>query len=74
MVLGRDSTPFTEEEMHLLEVAESQIDSSVVQSYMYHELSLRNKELETIYKFDRIRDQNLPFDEMLTVCCRSCAP
>ncbi|MDY0019942.1 MAG: adenylate/guanylate cyclase domain-containing protein [Anaerolineae bacterium] len=67
MVLGRDSMPFTEEEMHLLEVAESQIDSSVVQSYMYHELSLRNKELETIYKFDRIRDQNLPFDEMLTV-------
>ena len=51
--------------MELLKAAETQMDSAVIQAYTYHDLVQRNKELETIYRVDHIRDQNLPFDEML---------
>ena len=67
LLLTRSASPFTEDDVQLLETAESQIDSAVIQAYTYHELAQRNKELETIYRFDRIRDQHLPFDEMLDV-------
>ncbi|HNT78723.1 MAG TPA: adenylate/guanylate cyclase domain-containing protein [Anaerolineae bacterium] len=67
LLLTRASAPFSDDDMALLEIAESQIDSAVIQAYTYHELEQRNKELETIYQFDRIRDQHLPFDEMLDV-------
>ena len=67
LLLGRDTQPFDEEEIRLLETTESQIDSAVIQAHNYEEMVQRNRELETIYHFDRIRDQNLPFDEMLDV-------
>lgn len=67
LLLTRATAPFSDDDVALLEVAESQIDSAVIQAYTYHELEQRNKELETIYQFDRIRDQHLPFDEMLDV-------
>ncbi len=65
LLLSRTAPPFTPTDLELLRVAESQIDSAVVQGYAYHDLEQRNKELETIYRVDRIRDQQLPFDEML---------
>jgi adenylate cyclase len=61
----REQVPFDADETELLQAAESQMDSAVIQAYMYYELEQRNKELETVYRVDRIRDQNLPFDEML---------
>ncbi len=67
LLLGRDAQPFADEEIHLLETTESQIDSAVIQAHNYEEMIQRNRELETIYKFDRIRDRNFPFDEMLDV-------
>jgi adenylate cyclase len=67
LLIGRDTQPFDKEEIHLLETTESQIDSAVIQAHHYEELVQRNRELETIYQFDRIRDQNLPFDEMLDI-------
>ncbi|MFP4395917.1 MAG: adenylate/guanylate cyclase domain-containing protein, partial [Anaerolineales bacterium] len=67
LLIGRDTQPFAEEEIRLLETTESQIDSAVIQAHNYEEMVQRNRELETIYHFDRIRDQNLPFDEMLDV-------
>jgi len=67
LLLTRSSTSFDADDVQLLEIVESQIDSAVVQAYTYHELAQRNKELETIYRFDHIRDQHLPFDEMLDV-------
>ncbi len=67
LLLTRAAASFSDDDLALLEVAESQIDSAVIQAYTYHELEQRNKELETIYQFDRIRDQHLPFDEMLDV-------
>ncbi len=65
VLLVRAGQPFDADEIELLQTAESQMDSAVIQAYTYHELEQRNKELETIYRVDRIRDQNLPFDEML---------
>jgi len=65
LLIARAGRPFDADEVELLKAAESQVDSAVIQAYTYHELQQRNKELETIYRVDRIRDQNLPFDEML---------
>ncbi len=67
LLLARVAQPFNEDDVHLLEVAEMQIDSAVMQAYRQLQLIQRNKELETIYRFDRIRDRNLPFDEMLDI-------
>ncbi len=67
LLLARAEYPFDENDLHLLEIAETQMDSAIIQAYRQHQLLQRNKELETIYRFDRIRDQNLPFDEMLDI-------
>jgi len=65
LVLARLNNPFGDDDRRALELVESQLDSAVIQGYTYYQLALRNKELETIYRVDRIRDQNLPFDDML---------
>ncbi|MFQ6101851.1 MAG: adenylate/guanylate cyclase domain-containing protein [Anaerolineae bacterium] len=65
LLLARSRIPFGPNEVQLLRTAESQIDSAVIQGYATYDLQQRNKELETIYRVDRIRDQHLPFDEML---------
>ncbi len=67
VLMGRNVPVFDAHEVQLMQVAESQMDSAIVQAYTYHDLAQRNKELETIYRFDQIRDQYLPFDEMLDV-------
>jgi len=65
LLLARSRAPFGPNDSELLKTAESQVDSAVVQGYAYYDLQQRNKELETIYRVDRIRDQHLPFEEML---------
>jgi adenylate cyclase len=65
LLLARSQAPFGPNDVELLKAAESQIDSAVIQGYAYYDLQQRNKELETIYRVDRIRDQHLPFDEIL---------
>jgi adenylate cyclase len=65
LLLARSKVPFDSNDVELLKIAESQIDSAVIQGYAYYDLQQRNKELETVYRTDRIRDQHLPFDEML---------
>ncbi len=67
LLLARYTPAFTADDVQLLAIAENHIDSAIVQAYRHYELAQRNKELETIYHFDRIRDQNLPFDKMLNV-------
>jgi adenylate cyclase len=66
LLAARGRAPFEQDDVALLRAAESQIDSAVRQAHDYYELQQRNLELETIYRVDRIRDQNLPFDEMLS--------
>jgi class 3 adenylate cyclase len=73
-LVARTRRPFGADEIELLKAAEGQIDSAVIQAYAWHDLAQRNKELETLYRIDRIRDQNLPFDDMLnTVLQELCA-
>ena len=67
LLLARSRAPFDLDDIELLRTAESQIDSAVVQGYAYYDLQQRNKELETLYRVDRIRDQHLPFDDMLNI-------
>ena len=59
LVLARQSTPFTVEETGLLSIAESQIDSAVMQARTVGKLKQRNRELEVIYEIDRLRDDAL---------------
>jgi adenylate cyclase len=65
LLLTRKDRPFEQDDVMVLRIAESQLDSAVIQGYDYYELDLRNKELETIYRVDRIRDEKVGFDEML---------
>ena len=65
LLLARSNPPFGPDDVTLLKTAETQIDSAVIQGYAHYDLQQRNKELETIYRIDRIRDQHLPFNEML---------
>ena len=67
LLIARTKTPFDSKDVLLLQTAESQIDSAVIQGYSYYDLQQRNKELETIYRVDKLRDQHLPFDEMLNL-------
>jgi adenylate cyclase len=67
LLLVRSGVPFDANDIALLKTAESQVDSAVVQGYAHHDLQQRTKELETIYRVDRIRDQQLLFDEMLNI-------
>ena len=57
--------PFSPEDTQLLNTAEDLIDSAIIQGYNYHALQQRVKELQTIYRIDRIRDQRQSFDRML---------
>jgi len=56
---------FDQDDIDLLEAVVSQTDSAVVQARTYRQLQQRNKELETIYRIDRIRDSGLEFQPML---------
>jgi len=57
--------PFSPEDTQLLDTAEDLIDSAIIQGYNYYALQQRVKELQTIYRIDRIRDQRQSFDQML---------
>lgn len=65
LLMARAHPPFEAADLELLNTAESQIDSAVLQGYAHNELQQHIKELETIYRIDHIRDQSASFDEML---------
>ena len=56
LVLARTEQPFSEDDRSLLEIAEKQIDSAIVQARMVWKLIQRNRELNAIYQVDRLRD------------------
>ena len=56
LALARTSEPFSVQEVGLLGVAESQLDSAVLQVRTLDELRQRNRELEAIFEIDRLRD------------------
>ncbi len=56
LFLARMNTPFTDDDIQLLKIAESQIDSAVIQARMIWDLVQHNLQLESIYQIDRLRD------------------
>ncbi|GAB4509046.1 MAG: hypothetical protein OHK0046_03280 [Anaerolineae bacterium] len=64
--LARQSTPFSDDEIALLRVGESQIDSAVMQARMVWNLAHHNIQLEAIYQIDRMRDTNPTESELIT--------
>jgi class 3 adenylate cyclase/GAF domain-containing protein len=65
LLLARSGAGFTENDVYLMRSAENQIDSLLIQGYSAERMQQFAKELDTIFRIDRIRDQNLPFDQML---------
>jgi class 3 adenylate cyclase/nitrate/nitrite-specific signal transduction histidine kinase len=66
MVLARSQRAFERADRDLVYAIVSQADSAVVHARAERRLLQRNKELETLYRVDRIRDQGLEFGEMLS--------
>ena len=64
IILARDGTDFTTDAIELLEIAESQIDSAVMQARTIWRLAERNRELEAIYQIDRLRDDSADEDTL----------
>lgn len=65
MIIARQTPPFDSSDLALVELAESQIDSAVIQARNTWSLIQRNKELEAIYQIDRLRDLNLSENELV---------
>lgn len=65
LVLARESRPFSRADRELLQAAVSQTDSAIVHARAMRHLRQRNKELETLYRVDYIRDQGYDFGTML---------
>lgn len=59
LFLGRREKAFDKDDVALLILAESQIDSAVMQARTLWHLAERNRELEAIYRIDRLRDDGL---------------
>jgi len=66
LILTRLTTPFSVDEIALLEVAERQIDSAILQARMLWKLIQRNRELAGIYRIDQLRDQLTSTAERIT--------
>ncbi len=64
VVVGRNRS-FDHADKSLIYAMMSQMDSAVVKYRMEHQLELRNRELEAIYRIDHIRDHDHDFDSML---------
>jgi adenylate cyclase len=74
IVLANQDRAFGPDDVAVVEAVVSQTDSAIVHARAVHRLEQRNLELETLYRVDRIRDQGLDFDEMLSaVLAELCA-
>jgi len=66
LVLANGRRPFETADQELLRAVVSQTDSAVVYARTQRHLELRNRELETLYRVDSIRDQGYEFGAMLS--------
>jgi class 3 adenylate cyclase/GAF domain-containing protein len=77
LLLLNADRPFNGGEHDLVRAAVSITDTAMQHQRTLHELHRRQKELETIYRIDRIRDRNLEFQVMLNTIladvCRTIA-
>jgi class 3 adenylate cyclase len=74
IVLATRDRAFGQEDLDVVHAVVSQTDSAIVHARAESRLKQRNLELETLYRVDQIRDQDLDFDEMLSaVLAELCA-
>ncbi|MBA3870314.1 MAG: GAF domain-containing protein [Anaerolineae bacterium] len=64
-VLARDDKAFSEGDLTEIALAESQLDSAIMQARMTWKLGQRNRELEAIYEIDRLRDRTKTESELI---------
>ncbi len=64
-VLARDDEAFSQQDMTEIALAESQLDSAIMQARMTWKLGQRNRELEAIYEIDRLRDRTSTEGELI---------
>ncbi len=65
LLIARHGRPFSDQDTEMLAVAESQIDSAIIQVRTLWQLVQRKTELEAIYHIDRLRDSTT--DEMTLI-------
>lgn len=65
ILVGREKA-FSISDHRLMYAMVSQMDSAIVKHRIARQLDQRNRELEAIYRIDRIRDQDTELDIMLT--------
>jgi adenylate cyclase len=66
LVLASGRRPFGRHERELMQAVVSQTDSAIVHARAERHLWQRNRELETLYRVDTIRDQGYEFGAMLS--------
>jgi adenylate cyclase len=66
LLLARGQKPFGRPERDLVRAVISQTDSAIIHARTENHLRQRQKELETLYRIDHIRDQGYEFGEMLS--------
>ena len=57
--------PFNEADTNLLQIAETQIDSAILQARMVYDLAQHNRQLEAIFAIDRMRDNSTSETELI---------
>ena len=65
VLLLRSVSALEPDQIKLAELAADEIDSSVEHALTFAQLADRNRELEAIFALDRLRDEHLPFDQMI---------
>ncbi len=73
LLLLNKERAFDQADIELAEIFASQIDSTIVQARIYSQLQHHNRELELIYKIDRIRDSTTDSQELLSAIVNAVA-
>ena len=74
LMLVNADRPFSGGERELVQAAISQADTAMQHMRTVHELHRHQKELQTLYAIDRIRDRNLEFQAMLNLILADVCP
>jgi adenylate cyclase len=67
VLLRQDAdTPFTDDDLTVMQAGEEQLDSAVVQAQRIWRLSRRNRELAAIFELDQLRDEKTEEKELVS--------
>lgn len=65
LFVARQNGEFSQDDKEIMSVAESQIDSAVIQARRMWQIMHRNRELEAIYQIDRLRDSQINENDLV---------